>query len=80
MTASDCFKNMAARIEHNADSKFGGAVVIYPPDEGGDPIEVLLLDQASDPVMFWQTVQSRIAIVLETLKDKQRQSAAFGRR
>ena len=35
---------MAAMIELNADVVFGGAVVIIPPENGGEPIELLILD------------------------------------
>ena len=41
---SEAFTQMALRIKHNSAQPFGGAVVIYPPAGGGEPVEFLLLD------------------------------------
>ncbi len=32
---------MAEHINRNAGATFGGAVVIIPPDQGGEPVEIL---------------------------------------
>lgn len=77
---SDPFKKMAERIEHNADATFGGAVVIIPPLNGGDPIELLMLDSAGSAAQFWSTLKTRIQIVLDELEQKQRMTAGFGHR
>lgn len=66
------FKEMAEAIEHNAEQGFGGAVVVVPPSSGGDPISILILDSQGDPAQFWSTIQTRISIVLDTLKDRSR--------
>ena len=74
-TPDVAFSAMAQRIIHNAESVFGGAVVIVPPANGGEPIEMLVLDQAGDAAQFWGTINTRIAIVLDKLKDEQRLTA-----
>ena len=72
------FRIMADRIDHNADSNFGGAVVIYPPANGGEAVELLLLDLQADPAQFWQTIDFRIKLKLAELDDKRRNQQAFG--
>ena len=72
------FRVMADRIDHNADANFGGAVVIYPPPNGGEPVELLMLDLQSDPAQFWQAIDFRIKIKLSELDDKRRNQTAFG--
>ena len=78
--AADRFTAMAAAIEHNASATFGGAVVIIPPINGGEPIELLILDLKADPAQFWSTIKTRIEIKLAELDEKQRSQQAFGRR
>lgn len=77
---SDRFRQMAARIEHNApispdspNAMFGGAAVIIPPANGGRPVELLLLDASSDPAQFWATVMTRIKITTDEIETKARQ-------
>lgn len=64
---SDRFRAMAEDIDHNAKRPFGGAVVIHPPEGGGDPIEFLMVG-AGDIAQFYGTVQTKIQLVLEGLK------------
>jgi hypothetical protein len=78
---ADPFTKMATRIAHNTEgARFGGAVVIVPPDGGGEPIEILFLDQAADAALFWSTVRTKITAVLEALAEKERQGGWQGRR
>lgn len=77
MTTAESFTTMAVRIEHNANSTFGGACVIIPPEGGGDAIELLLLDASADPAQFWSTIATRIQVVLTKLDDQKR---AYGMR
>jgi hypothetical protein len=77
---ADPFRKMADRIEHNKDAGFGGACVIIPPGGVGEPIEVLLLDNAADPAQFYSTVATRIQITLEKVQAQNAQNVAFGRR
>ena len=78
--AAQRFTAMAAAIEHNAGATFGGAVVIIPPTNGGEPIELLILDLKADPAQFWSTIKTRIEIKLAELDERQRSQQAFGRR
>lgn len=65
---------MADRIVHNAEtSTFGGAVVIIPPDQGGDPIEILILDSQGDSAQFWGTVTHRVKAAIDQLDALQKQ-------
>jgi hypothetical protein len=72
------FTNMADRIKHNEDAKFGGAVVLIPPT--GDPIELLMLDAQGDQAQFWSTILSRIQVIMNQLQEKERIAQGFGRR
>lgn len=75
------FRRMAARIEHNAQETFGGAVVIVPPVGGGDAIEFLVLGSKPDLAQFYSTVQTKITLALSEIQEKQQNLAsAFGRR
>jgi hypothetical protein len=78
--AADRFKAMAASIEHNPIATFGGAVVIMPPANGGEPIELLILDLKADPAQFWSTIRTRIDIKLAELDEARRNTTAFGGR
>jgi hypothetical protein len=71
---------MADRIDHNAPMApdtpnvlFGGAAVIIPPNNGGKPVELLILDASSDPAQFWATVMTRIKLVVDEIETKSRQ-------
>lgn len=72
------FHEMARAIEHNAGQGFGGAVVIVPPQGGGEPIELLMLDSKGDVAQFFSTIQTRIQLLLQDLQDKSRISGGFG--
>ena len=74
------FRRMADRIDHNADAVFAGAAVIVPPAEGGENVEMLILDSAESPVQFWSNVKTRCELELSKLDEKQRNTQAFGRR
>jgi hypothetical protein len=77
--ASARFRAMADAIDHNAATQtFGGAVVIIPPVNAGEPIEMLVLDLKADPAQFWSTIKTRIEIKLAELDEQQRKQQAFG--
>lgn len=78
--AADRFTAMAISIVHNAGNNFGGACVIIPPANGGEPIELLILDLKADPAQFWATIKTRIEIKLAELDELRRNNQAFGRR
>lgn len=75
------FRRMAARLDHNADAVFAGAAVIVPPAEGGDTVEMLILDSSQSAAQFWGNLAAKCQIELAGLDDKKRNSqAGFGRR
>lgn len=84
--ASDKFRQMAERIDHNAASRFAGAVVIVPPTaeqggHGGEPIEILMLDPTGNPAQFWGTLKTRVDTMLAELQQREQQmNVPFGRR
>ena len=79
-TAPQRFRSMADSIDRNAEGSFGGAFVVIPPPEAGDPLETLILDAKQDPAQFWMLLKTKCDLALAELDAKQRQNAAFGRR
>lgn len=76
---SAAFRAMAARIDLNAETGFGGACVIIPP--GGDAHDMLILDTAESPVIFWATLKSRVDIALAEIDQAERSGmSGFGGR
>ena len=59
---SEPFVKMAAAITLNASGRFGGAVVIIPPDGAGENIEVLMIDSDNSPAQFWATIETKAII------------------
>jgi hypothetical protein len=76
---SEPFTKMADRVKHNADTKFGGAVVIVPPTGTADAIELLMLDAQGDQAQFWSTILTRIQVLMQGLEAKDRIARGFGR-
>ena len=78
-TAPQRFRAMAEAVERNEGGSFGGAFVVIPPPEAGDPLETLILDSKQDPAQFWNLLMTKCQIMLAELDQKQRANAAFGR-
>jgi len=78
MSNSAPFTQMATRIDHNTDSNFGGAAVIVPPAQGGEKIELLMLDAKGDPAQFWGTILTRAQLELKAIDDKRAIQQGFG--
>lgn len=75
------FHAMAARIEHNAHARFGGAFVIVPPEEGGNPMEVLVLDESQNAAQFWMVLNAKCKQALDEIAAKEAASGmGYGRR
>lgn len=75
------FHAMAARIEHNANARFGGAFVIVPPAEGGEPLEVLVLDESQNAAQFWMVLNAKCKMALDEIAAKELQAGSmYGRR
>lgn len=73
------FDQMGARIRHNEQQGFGGAVVIYPPANGGAVVSFLILDETQDPVQFWTLVQSKAGQAIAELGETQKDPWSRGR-
>ena len=71
---ADRLRRMADRIDHNADSPFGGACVIIPPVGGGNPIEIMLFDNNADPAHFWSTVTLKAKHAMEEADAERRRT------
>jgi hypothetical protein len=79
--AADILRRLADQIDKNDNSTFGGVAVIVPPENGGDPIEVLILDPKKNAAQFYATIKTRLEGQLADLETSQRQQqAGFGRR
>lgn len=80
-TQAKTFRRMADRIDHNADAVFAGAAVIVPPAEGGETVEMLILDSSQSAAQFWGNLQAKCQIELAQIDERKRtQQAGFGRR
>ena len=75
---SERFRAMAAAIELNGTSNFGGAFVVIPPFEGGDVLETLVLDSRQDPSMLWMMLKTKCDYELAKLDQAQRTTQGFG--
>jgi hypothetical protein len=71
------FRSMADKIATNIDNGFGGAFVIVAPD--GAAHDLLVLDNAQNPAIFWSLVKTRAEIALAEAEAEQRNGqAGFG--
>lgn len=78
--ASDLLRAMADQIDKNEGSGFGGCFVICPPEGGGKPISVLLLDNANDAAQFWGLIGPKAQIALAEITQQQKAPPGFPRR
>lgn len=78
MDYSQAFTDMASAIKHNADSSFGGAFCISPPEGAGEVISTLILDRQQDPILFWKSLMERAAATVSRLEELARSQSAFG--
>lgn len=74
------FRQMADNIDHNKGAPFGGALVIVPPDNGGEPVSTLILDQTGDAAQFWAAVKFKAELAIQELSNQQRANQAFAPR
>lgn len=73
------FRDMADDVERNSTAGFGGALVIVPPEGGGDTIKTLILDGSGDLALFWNSVITKAQIMLAQAEHQRRQQGGFGR-
>lgn len=76
---SDMFRRMADRMDLNEKDGFGGAFVIVPPKDGGEPRETLILDAGVNPEVFWTVVKRACEDEIAKISEKQRMDQGFGR-
>lgn len=78
--AVEILRRVADQIERMDADTFGGVAVIVPPQDGGDPIEVLILDPKKNPAQFYSTIQTRLQIdTAELATQGRQQQAGFSR-
>ena len=74
------FRRMADDIERNASAGFGGAFVIVPPVQGGEPFAQLFVTFSQDPTDFWVLLSSKCKAAITAIDQANRQGQAFGQR
>lgn len=79
-SASDRFRKMAERLDHNAEDGFGGCFLIVPPVDGGEVIETLILDSKQDATQYWILLKSKCEMEIARLDGANRNQSAYGRR
>jgi hypothetical protein len=77
--AVSTFSGMAELVGHNASRGFGGAFAVIPPGDG-EPVTLLLLDNAQSPAMFWSSLKTKIDMALAEIEESERSAGPFGRR
>lgn len=79
-TAHAALEKMNAMVMNNAATDFGGCFVIAPPGEG-EPQTLLVLDNATNPAVFWSLLQTRASMALAELESERNSPmGVFGRR
>lgn len=79
--AAAILRRVADQIDKLDADSFAGVAVVVPPQDGGDPIEVLIIDPKKNVSQFYGTLKTRIEDEMAQLEIRQRQSqAGFGRR
>lgn len=73
------FDDMAAKIRLNKDNAFGGAFVIIPPDQGGEPFQTLILDAKQDPAQFFILLKTKCESQITSIDQQARNQGGFAR-
>lgn len=73
------FQAMVDQMKLNGNGPFGGAFVVVPPRNGGDPVQTLILDAAQQPAQFWSILKTRCDIELQRIDELARNQQAFRR-
>lgn len=56
---AELFRKMADDIDRNAEAGFGGAFVVVPPKDGGEPFQQLFVTSTQDAGDFWTLLASK---------------------
>ena len=79
LAAALAFQRMTDRINKNRDADFGGAVVIFPPENGGDPVDMLMFTKQA-PAAFWILLKTMVeARIVELDRSNQPMGRPYGR-
>ena len=79
--AAAILRRVADQIDKLNADVFGGVAVIVPPQDGGEPVEFLIIDPKKNAAQFYATVKTRIENQIGDLEGQQQQArAGFGRR
>lgn len=73
---AEFFLRVAEEIDRNVASGFGGAFVVVPPKDCGNPIATVILDARQDGMTFWLMLKAKCDAELQALDAQQRQSQA----
>ncbi len=68
-------REMADRMEKNADGNFGGAFVVIDP--AGNVVKTLIIDSKQDAAQFWSILKTKCDMALGSLDEAIRQSRGF---
>ena len=71
------FDAMAARIRHNGTDSFGGAFVLVPPLNAGQPVELLTLADIN-PGNFWMLAKAHVDEQYKAMVDLAARQKSFG--
>ncbi len=72
------FRAMADAIELNKDGAFGGAFVVIPPENGGEILETLILDNRQDAGQFWIFLKTKSETQMSLVDQQARTNQGFG--
>lgn len=70
-------REMADRMEKNADGQFGGAFVVIDPN--GNVVKTLIIDNKQDPAQFWSILKTKCDMALLGLDEMQRNQQGYRR-
>lgn len=76
--AAGLFRSIADRLETNASVEFGGAFLVIPPTNGGDPIDGITVTSTPNPVVFWSSLEGQIELAINTYKSAQQSKGRNG--
>ncbi len=77
--AAVILRRLADTIEKMDADAFGGVAAIVPPQDGGDPIELLIVDPKKNAAQFYATIKTRLETQLDDLNTTMRSQQAFRR-
>jgi len=77
--AAAILRRIADQIDKLESDAFGGVAVIVPPENGGEAIELLIIDPAKNVAQFYATITTRLTTQQSALDDQSRMQQGFPR-